>query len=264
MANNADIAKAVLETILDIKIDHVECVNAQKILNYTFDEKYVRLDVYLRDGSGISYDLEMETAGSHSRLRLLPIRSRLYGSMLDAEEYPEGTDYQNIRGMYVIWICLNDPFGYGLAKYTVKPVCIENHNVPANTGVTHIYLNCKPTICNVSDELMGLLSYIQDRHNCETALVQRIDQLVVKINQDKDWRNWVMTLERKLNDERMFSRIEGREEGLEEGREEGREERETELIESMVLHGLDDTLIVSIAKDVAPERVAMIRRQITA
>lgn len=73
-----------------------------------------------------------------------------------------------------------------------------------------------------------------------------------------------MTLERKLNDERMFSRIEGREEGLEEGREEGREERETELIESMVLHGLDDTLIVSIAKDVAPERVAMIRRQITA
>ena len=61
LAAKPDLAKGILEIVLDISIDHVVCVNAQKILNYSLDSKYVRFDVFTKDESGIVNDVEIQT-----------------------------------------------------------------------------------------------------------------------------------------------------------------------------------------------------------
>lgn len=52
---NPELARELLELILEVKIELVECINAQQVLNYSTDRKSVRLDVFLKDGQKITY-----------------------------------------------------------------------------------------------------------------------------------------------------------------------------------------------------------------
>ena len=179
----------MLETILDITIDRVDCINAQKILNYSTEEKSLRLDVFLKDGQRICYDLEMETSANKSRLIILPIRSRLYSSAIDTEVYPRGTHYSDVKQTYIIFICTHDPFGLGLAKYDSAVTCTQNQAAEVQNGISYVYLNCDAKTWNVSEDLRSLLSYIRDGTNCETDLTKQIDSAVRHYNEDKEWRN---------------------------------------------------------------------------
>ena len=95
LASNPDLARQMIETILDIRIDHVVCVNAQQILNYNANVKSVRFDVYIKDQAGVIYDVEMQA--SPKNRRWLPKRSRYYGSVIDAETVKSGISYKDIK-----------------------------------------------------------------------------------------------------------------------------------------------------------------------
>ena len=269
LAENPDIAREMLEVILEVRIDCVECINAQKILNYSVDRKSLRLDVFLKDGQKVCYDFEMETSQSQRRLKLLPIRSRLYGGAIDMEEYPIGTKYTEVRPTYVIFICLHDPFGFGLAKYDSKTICTQNNTADVQNGITYVYLNCSAKTWNVSDELHSLLSYIQGRNICETGLTKRIDTLVTERNNDKEWRRWFVTFEEKLNERFEEGFDEGDEHGLKrgielgrtQGIERGRQLERTNTIVSMIENGCDDRFILSVFKTINSEDIAAIRQQ---
>ena len=280
LAGNEELAKEILETILEKEIGSIECVDAQKTLNYTPDAKSVRFDICLKDGAGVNYDLEMETAHNRRRLAVLPLRSRMYSSAIDAEEYPRGTGYGDMKNTWIIFICLKDPFGYGLARYTVKPVCAEDGTVPGDDGIRHVYLNCEATVCNVSDELMALLSYIRDRSECRTELTKKIDEIVVRINDDKNWRRWAMTFEEQLRDSYQdgaeYGEKKGELRGIKKGElrgikkgelrgiKKGEKNKETELVLSMIRYGLDDTAIASITGTMTPDDITEVRRKLMA
>ena len=151
LASNPDLAQQMIETILDIRIDHVVCVNAQQILNYNANVKSVRFDVYIKDQAGVIYDVEMQA--SPKNRRWLPKRSRYYGSVIDAETVKSGTSYKDIKNTYIIFICTYDPFDEGLARYTGKTMCLEDPGVTMEDGITHIYLNARAVRKNVSEEL---------------------------------------------------------------------------------------------------------------
>ena len=259
LMRNPDIARELLELILEVKIELVECINAQQILNYSTDRKSVRLDVFLKDGQKIVYDLEMETGKNPARLKILPVRSRMYGGAIDMEMYPAGANYSDVKPAYVIFLCLHDPFGRGLAKYSCSVTCTQDHSAGVQNGLTYVYLNCNANIWNISDELHSVLSYIRDRTICETELVNRIDSVVRQYNEDREWRKWFMTFEQKLNE--RFE--DGRDQGIEEGREEGRDQERKETITSMIKNGFSDRMIMSVFKTVSAEDIAVIRRQMT-
>lgn len=211
LAKNPDLAKELIEVILGIEINRVECVNAQKILNYAYDVRSVRFDVYLKDGNGVIYDVEMETTGDTKKLKFLPRRSRYYAGAIDTGEYPEGTEFQDIKDTYIIFICLHDPFKpFGLAKYTCRVRCEENEDVNVNDGVTYIYLNCSAINKNVSNELAELLDFVAGKDAGENALTQRINDAVTRINDDPEWRRWAVTLEQKLREARTEGILEER------------------------------------------------------
>ena len=153
----------------------------------------------------------METTGDTKKLKFLPRRSRYYAGAIDTGEYPEGTEFQDIKDTYIIFICLHDPFKpFGLAKYTCRVKCEENEDVNVDDGVTYIYLNCSAINKNVSNELAKLLDFVAGRDAGENALTQRINDAVIRINDDPEWRRWAVTFEQKLRE----ARAEGREEGI--------------------------------------------------
>ena len=259
LLRNPELARELLELILEVKIELVECINAQQILNYSTDRKSVRLDVFLKDGQKIAYDLEMETSKNPARLKILPVRSRLYAGALDMEMYPAGANYNDVKPAYVIFLCLHDPFGRGLAKYSCCVTCAQDHSAGVQNGLTYVYLNCNADIWNTSDELRSVLSYIRDGIICENELVKRIDSVVKQYNEDNEWGRWYMTLEQKLNE--RFE--DGRDLGIKLGIEEGINQERTKTIISMIENGFNDSMIMSVFRTVSPEDIAVIRRQMT-
>jgi hypothetical protein len=57
---NAELCKELLQIILPkLQIDHIEYPELQKSIRSDADAKSVRLDVYVKDGKGTVYDIEM-------------------------------------------------------------------------------------------------------------------------------------------------------------------------------------------------------------
>ena len=61
---NAEICKKLIETILDIEIDHIEYPEEQKTIDISVEARGVRLDVYVKDGAGSVYDIEMQASNT--------------------------------------------------------------------------------------------------------------------------------------------------------------------------------------------------------
>ncbi len=78
---NPELCKEMLELILGVEIERLEYPEAQKNINEEKDAKGVRLDVYVRNGNGEIYNIEVQALDTEE----LPKRSRYYSSMIDLE-----------------------------------------------------------------------------------------------------------------------------------------------------------------------------------
>ena len=54
---NPKYCKPFLETVLGVKINHIEYPSAQESIDLSLDAKSVRLDVYVEDGEGTVYNI---------------------------------------------------------------------------------------------------------------------------------------------------------------------------------------------------------------
>lgn len=67
-------------------------------------------------------------------------RSRYYLSANDMDCIAPSQDFNKLRDSFVIFICLFDPFERRLARYTVRPHCIETgSDVP--DGASRLFVN---------------------------------------------------------------------------------------------------------------------------
>lgn len=64
---NPELCQGMVEWLLDIKIDHIEYSDEQKVIDIAEDSKSVRLDVYLKDDKNTVYDIEIQ-ASSNKKL----------------------------------------------------------------------------------------------------------------------------------------------------------------------------------------------------
>ena len=89
---NSELCKELLERLLDMPIDHIEYPEEQKVIDIAKDSKSVRLDVYVKDGKGTVYNVEIQTTSN----RNLPKRTRYYQGMIDLNAIEKGADYRNL------------------------------------------------------------------------------------------------------------------------------------------------------------------------
>ena len=201
--------KPFLETILGIKISHIEYPKSQKAIDLSADAKSVRLDVYVEDGKNTVYDIEMQTTKEDN----LPKRMRYYQGMIDLNILEKGEGYRKLKRSFVIFICTFDLFGEGRHVYTFENRCIQDPDLVLGDEATKIILNTKGTMDDVSPEMKRLLNYIDGEAPADD-FTKDLEEAVKSVRDNEKWRLDYMTLQ--------MSYQEKYEQGLEQGATRGR------------------------------------------
>lgn len=220
-------------------------LETQKAIAEAFNRRGVRLDAYLDDGKTI-YNIEMQT----TRLPALPQRARLYQAQLDINQLERGSNYDQLRPSFVIFICTFDPFGRGQYRYSFQNMCAEE-DMPLGDGAHKLFFSTVGTKGDISNELRQVLTYINNPLAAAAAgiqlpLLQKIDRAVGEAKMDDEWRRNYMTNQIHLRDAHLI------------GRTEGRAEREQEIVRRMFQSGATEKYIVGIT-GLSPEYVRSLR-----
>ena len=207
LTSHPELAKELLELILGFEIDHVDVVDEQKVLNYTADNKSVRLDVYMKNDSDV-FDVEMQSFASNDLER----RMRYYQATNACDDLKRGDDYNRLKNCYVIFICTYDPFEEGEAVYRFRMLEEEERTKRYDDGARNIVINATSKDERISPGLRNLLSYLRNGDPVDN-LTNRIQNVVEEANQSSKQRSTIMTIEEKMNLISRQSREEGRQEG---------------------------------------------------
>ena len=201
-----DLCIGLLETIFegrrirDIVYEDGLSPEAQKYIAFNPGNKSIRLDVYFEDGDTV-YDIEIQKADKGN----LPKRTRMYSSMMDANMLDKGLEYEELKDSYVIFICMFDPFEKGLARYTFRSICEEAEGLPLGDGRCIMFLNTKGSIGELGADMDAFFGYINGGvssigtgRDSGNEFVERLDECVLDINGDEDWRQGYMKYELNL------------------------------------------------------------------
>lgn len=180
----------------------------------------IRLDIYAGDEDGTVYEVEMQVIVKKN----LRKRSRYYGSVIDTHMLAKGKPYEQLKDVYVIFICPEDLFGKGLHKYTFKNICEEDTQVKLDDGSVKIFLNAAGVQDDVGGSLKAFLDYVAGKAS-DDPYVKKVDAAVREAKKNKEWRREYM----------MWEAVEAQKEW--DIREDERTRRDTERISSMLKRG---------------------------
>ena len=215
-----NLCRRLLEIILGMEIARIEYEEGERNMEARYDAKGIRLDVYIRDGAGTVYSVEMQAA----RTSHLPRRSRYYQSMIDLELLEKGAAYVRLRRSFVIFICLSDVFQKGRHIYTFENRCVEDTGLALGDGTRKIFLNPYADMDDVTPELANFLKYLTDG----VAVDDFTERLVEAVETAK--RNPRLMVEYMS----YYADLEDHEIAMEEAEEKGREEGRNEGLEALV------------------------------
>ena len=180
--------------------------------------KSVRLDV-LFEGDDRYYDIEMQSVPEG----FLPQRSRYYHASMDTHILKKGQPYSKLKECYVIFICLQDPFG---ARAPVQSFGMydEKLGLHLGDGSYTIVLNIDCPKEKIPKELETFFAYVEKGEIATNDdFVQQIHQKVEEANRDAEVMEF-MTLEEEMKVQEEFAFERGMEKGIEQGIEQGRTE----------------------------------------
>ena len=223
-----DACRGLIETIFEgrrvRRLEYKDMPPASQ-KNIIFDpaNKSIRLDVFFEDGDTV-YDIEMQKVDTGN----LPLRARMYSSMMDANMLDKGLEYEALRRSYVIFVCMFDLFEKGRTKYTFKSICEEDRDLPLGDGRCIMFLNTKGSVGDLSndmdaffDYLNGGVSSIGTGKDSGSEFVEMVDNYVLDINGDEDWRQGYMKYELNLIEKYKEGEASGEAKGISIGRAEG-------------------------------------------
>ena len=219
--------------------------------NIIFDpaNKSIRLDVFFEDGDTV-YDIEMQKVDTGN----LPLRARMYSSMMDANMLDKGLEYEALRRSYVIFVCMFDLFERGRTKYTFKSICEEDRDLPLGDGRCIMFLNTKGSVGDLSndmdaffDYLNGGVSSIGTGKDSGSEFVEMVDNYVLDINGDEDWRQGYMKYELNLIEKYKEGEASGEAKGISIGRAEGEANATNRMVKSLIEQGVPIEVIAKAA-----------------
>ena len=238
LEKNLDVAKEILELLLDIQIDRVELSSAQKDCKTDYLSKGARFDVYVKDGSGRCFDIEIQT----SHLTDLVKRARYYQGVMDVDNLMAGDDYKDLKDSYVIFLCMGDPFGLGLPVYTIRNRIDEAPTELIDDGRLSVFYNAKLYAKMKSQKLQAFFGYLS-RQKSDSDLTDRLIKLVDRLKISPQERKDYMTLSEMIQENREEGWAEGREEGIEEGLAQGLSQGRIETAKNLLTKDIVPNII---------------------
>ena len=204
-----ELCKKIIEMILNIKIEHINFPEREKVIESRTDSKGIRLDVYVEDNQKRSFDIEMQVADSDN----ISKRMRYYQGLIDADKLKHGQYYSALGKSYIIFICPFDKFKRGRHIYTFRERCDEDNNITLDDGAVKIFLSTKGTADDISDEIKNFLNYV-DNGTISGYFVKQLDNAVNSVKINEKARLDFMTYQMALLESKLEGEAKGREETL--------------------------------------------------
>jgi len=250
------ICKEFLEMLFSAKIEKITYLSSQNTVTANSGAKTVRLDVLVKDGSGTSYDIEMQVGNEYN----LPKRMRYYQAVLDVAFLDKGYSYKALNESFIIFICLFDPIGSNKAVYTFENICVEDKRIPLQDGTKKIILNATAFKETDNEELQGFLQYVKTG-KVTTAYTGRIEQMIQTVKRNEQLRKEYHVLPAVLMDAFDEGKAEGEARGkslgLAEGEARGSRQAKLETAKTMLTMGYPLVDICKIS-GLAPDEVQSI------
>lgn len=221
---NKRLCTKLLEVVLDKEIEDIQYVEVEKTIDLKPDSHGIRLDAYVKDNKRTIYNVEMQATDTKN----LPKRSRYYQGLIDLNLLSRGTSYKRLNRSYVIFICMFDVFGKGRHVYTFDNYCEQDKELCLGDEATKIFINPFSDMDDVDEELSNFLHYLVDG-NPTDEFTNELNEEVVKVRENKEWRLEYVTLSMRLDELREEAWEQGLEQGLERGLERGLQQGKMEL-----------------------------------
>ncbi len=238
LTSDLDVCRGVIETLLDIEISRVECVQDEKSVDVDALAKGVRFDVYVSNSTQV-FDVELQMINRGD----LPMRARYYQSVADVDSLNKGMSYSDLKENYIIFLCPFDLFGENLPVYTFENICKENPAIKLNDKTMKVFYNFKQYEKVSNDEQKRLLEFFSSGKSA-TKLTNRLDTLLHELRGKQKWRQQYMTWEMMLNERHEDGFYEGKSEGIAIGEERGIQQKAIETARNMLQDGLSSDLII--------------------
>ncbi|MBR5095589.1 MAG: Rpn family recombination-promoting nuclease/putative transposase [Treponema sp.] len=208
MRHNPDVCKELLEILLEFKIERIE-MSQEEVVDIDFASKGIRMDVYVKDGDGLkAYNIEMQTTDTEE----LPERARYYQGVMDVDLLKSGQQYKELRTTYIIFICIDDIFKKGLAKYTFENLCVEDNETKLGDRTQKVFYICKNYDKLLDNRQKAFLRMVTQNSSSDD-FTKRVGGLVENAKRNTQWRQQFMEWDREM----ACMRAKGRKEGLAEG-----------------------------------------------
>lgn len=209
---NKDIFRQLLEILLHTKFpDDIASPITQKSYRVAPDRKRIATDVSTHTAQA-EFDVEMQQESRPN----LPKRCRYYQAAMDVNFLQRKFEYTQLKENFVIFICLQDPFGRGLPVYTFRNVCLEDTNVQLGDGTTKIFYNAKNYAKLADKEASAIMQYMST-NTATTDYTATLDGMVDTLRTNPLWcKEYLDAMQEDLLREHEAERR-GREAGIKEG-----------------------------------------------
>ncbi len=239
---NETICKGVIETVLGIRPTRIEYLNSEQVLEVDPQSRGIRMDVYVESDNEV-FDIEMQVYSES----VLGRRMRYYQSTIDANLLGKSENYRVLPESYIVFLCVDDPFGMGHPVYTFERSCTEDSTIDIACGSHWRVLNASAWASEHSERLRHLLRYVCNGKVNDDPLVKAIDTEVAMVNKDDVWLDNIWSVSTLQNEHKMelnhWKRIahKAKQQGIEQGIEQG-EERSGRLVDALLDAGRFDDL----------------------
>ena len=182
MMRNPEICKGLLERLLQIKIEKLEYPELQKTITPHYENKGVRLDVYVQDSNRV-FDVEVQNILDDD----LPTRTRYYQSMMDIDLLLKGKKYSELKESFIIFVCKDDFYEEGFPCYSFSNLCHEKRTLEFGDKTHKIIFNASAFSQEKDLERKSLLEYIKSKKST-SDFTKMIDLLVEKTKENQNFR----------------------------------------------------------------------------
>lgn len=190
MEDNPMLCKKALQLLTGLELEKIKICSAQHSVKDSTDSRGIRLDVYAKS-SGIQFDLEIQTTEFASPL----LRARYYSACLDTSTLRKGQYFNSLGDVYIIFLCLKDPFKKGLACYSYRRTCSQDTSMP-DDRTYNLFYNIQACSTVAGRELRNFLEFIKTDRPTDT-FTQTLAEKVKQTKQNAQYRRNYMTLEMK-------------------------------------------------------------------
>jgi len=221
LLRNKELTKELIEKLIGIPdIEDIEYISTEEVMQNTYKNKGIRIDVYIKSQTGAAYIVELQRRDTKE----IQQRMRYYQAVSDTRQVPVGDEYKNLKDNYVIFICREDLFGEGLYKYSFENTCHELPSLKLKDGSHKIVFNTQGTKGDVCEDVLAFLKAIEGESS-DNSFVKKFEAAADEIKADEKWRETYMQSIARYHD--IFDS----------GEDSGREKEKVEVAEKMIKRG---------------------------